>query len=69
MSQRHVLRSKTLKLSYVAMVQCLRCWARISIEVDGEALNRLQSYERLRRACDRCQQETEWQYLPLGVSR
>lgn len=56
-------------MSYVAMVQCLRCRLRIPIEVSAEELERLRSAERLRRTCDQCQRETEWQYLPLGVSR
>ena len=51
------------------MVQCLRCRKRVSIEVEEEELKRLRSNERLRRPCDQCLQETEWQYLPLGVSR
>jgi hypothetical protein len=58
-----------LKISYVATVQCLRCRLRIPIEVSAPELKRLRSFERLRRFCDHCAQETEWQYLPLGVSR
>lgn len=51
------------------MVQCLRCRIRLPIEVDAEDLKRLRALERLRRTCARCQQDTEWLYLPMGVSR
>ena len=51
------------------MVQCLRCRVRVPIVVDTEDLRRLRAFKRLRRTCAVCQQETEWQYLPLGVSR
>ena len=69
MSQPNAYQSATLKMSYVAMVQCLRCRARVPLEVNAEELKRLRAYERLRRPCEQCRQETEWQYLPLGVSR
>ncbi len=69
MSQPNYIHSPVLKVSYVAMVQCLRCRMRVSVEVTAEELKRLRSSERLHRACDQCAQETEWQYLPLGVSR
>lgn len=69
MSQPNFVRSSKLKISYVAMVQCLRCRRRIPIEVDETELARLRASECLRRTCDQCFQETEWQYLPLGVSR
>jgi hypothetical protein len=42
---------------------------RLPIEVNAEDLKRLRAFERLRRICAQCQGETEWQYLPLGVSR
>jgi hypothetical protein len=51
------------------MVQCLRCRQRLPIEVDLEDLQQLRAFKMLRRACQHCAQETEWQYLPLGVSR
>ena len=60
---------KSLKVSYVAMVQCLRCRRRIPIEVDLEELRQLRAFKRVARFCQQCDQETEWQYLPLGVSR
>ncbi|MBZ5565262.1 MAG: hypothetical protein LAP13_22935 [Acidobacteriia bacterium] len=69
MSQPNYIHSPVLKVSYVAMVQCLRCRTRVSVEVTAEELKRLRSSERLHRTCDQCGQETEWQYLPLGVSR
>jgi len=68
-AQPNYIHSSHLVVSYVAMVQCVRCRVRVPIEVDTEDLGRLRAFERLRRACARCQEETEWQYLPLGVSR
>jgi hypothetical protein len=68
-SQPNFFQSNSLKVSYVAMVQCLRCRVRVPIEVSAPELKRLRSFERLCRPCDQCAQETEWQYLPLGVSR
>lgn len=69
MSQPNFIRSRQLRVSYVAMVQCLRCRVRMPIEVDAEDLKRLRAFARLCRTCDRCQQDTEWVYLPMGVSR
>lgn len=69
MSQPNYYHSRTLSISYVAMVQCLRCRMRTPVEVDADDLKSLRSFERLRRDCDQCREETEWQYLPLGVSR
>ncbi len=68
-SQPNYIHSPVLKVSYVAMVQCLRCRTRVSVEVTAEELRRLRASERLHRRCDQCGQETAWQYLPLGVSR
>jgi hypothetical protein len=68
-SQPNYIESPVLKVSYVAMVQCLRCRMRVSVEVTAEELKSLRSSETLHRTCDQCLQETEWQYLPLGVSR
>ena len=68
-SQPNFHRTKSLKVSYVAMVQCLRCRRRIPIEVNLEELQQLRAFKRLVRFCQQCGQETEWQYLPLGVSR
>jgi hypothetical protein len=68
-SQPNYIRSHHLRISYVAMVQCLRCRRRVPIEVDSEDLRRLRAFERLRRPCGQCGEDTEWQYLPLGVSR
>ena len=65
----NLYQSDTLNISYVAMVQCLRCRMRIPVEVNADELRGLRSFERLRRHCEQCSQETEWQYLPLGVSR
>ena len=69
MSQPNLYTSETLTISYVAMVQCLRCRSRIPVEVNATELKALRSFQRLRRHCEQCSQETEWQYLPLGVSR
>jgi len=69
MSKPNYYHSTVLKVSYVAMVQCLRCRRRSPIEVSAEELKRLRNYERLRRGCEQCGEETDWQYLPLGVSR
>lgn len=69
MSQPNYFGSHHLTVSYIAMVQCVSCRVRVPIEVDTEDLRRLRASERLRRTCARCQEETEWQYLPLGVSR
>ncbi len=69
MSQPNFYRTKFLKVSYVAMVQCLRCRQRLPLEVDLSELQQLRAFKRLRRICPPCGQETEWQYLPLGVSR
>jgi len=68
-SQPNFVRSRHLRISYVAMVQCLRCRGRMPIEVDAEDLKRLRAFQRLRRTCAQCQQHTEWVYLPMGVSR
>ena len=51
------------------MVQCVRCRRRLPIEVNLEELQQLRAFKTLRRDCQHCGQETEWQYLPLGVSR
>ncbi len=64
-----VLKSKTLKMSYVAMVQCLRCRGRLAVHVSREELEELKSSRPQKRSCKECRQETSWLYLPLGVSR
>jgi hypothetical protein len=68
-SQPNFYHTKSLTVSYVAMVQCLRCRQRIPIEVNLEELQQLRAFKRLVRFCQQCSQDTEWQYLPLGVSR
>ena len=68
-SQPNFYPTKSLKVTYVAMVQCLQCRRRIPIEVKLEELQQLRAFKPLVRACQQCRQETEWQYLPLGVSR
>lgn len=68
-SKPNIYSGTALKVAYVAMVQCLRCRMRTPIEVDREELTNLRSFKRIRRSCAQCDQETEWQYLPLGVSR
>ena len=68
-SQPNFYHAKSLKVSYVAMVQCLRCRQRIPIEVNLEELQQLRAFKRLVRFCQQCGQDAEWHYLPLGVSR
>ena len=68
-SQPNFYQTKSLKVSCVAMVWCLRCRRRTSIEVKLEELQQLRAFKRLVRFGQQCSQETEWQYLPLGVSR
>ena len=68
-SQPNFYHTKSLKVSYVAMVQCLRCRRRTPIEVKLKELQQLRAFEPLARFCEQCGQETKWQYLPLGVSR
>ena len=63
------LQSQTLKISYVAMVQCVRCRGRVAIHVSREELEELKTSKPLKRSCRKCRQETAWLYLPLGVSR
>ena len=67
-SQPNFYHTKSLKVTYVAMVQCLRCRRRIPIE-KLEELQQLRAFQPVARFCQQCGQETEWQYLPLGVSR
>jgi hypothetical protein len=68
-SQPNFYPTKSLKVTYVAMVQCLQCRRRIPIEVNLEEVQQLRAFMPLVRACQQCGQKTEWQYLPLGVSR
>ena len=68
-SQPNFYHTKSLKVSYVALVQCLRCRRRTPIEVKLEELQQLRAFQPVARFCQQCGQETEWQYLPLGVSR
>ena len=68
-SQPNFYHTKSLKVSYVAMVQCLRCRRRTPIEVKLEELQQLRAFQPLARFCEQCAQETKWHYLPLGVSR
>jgi hypothetical protein len=68
-SEPNYISSRHLTVSYIAMAQCVSCRVRVPIEVDTEDLRRLRAFQPLRRTCARCQEETEWQYLPLGVSR
>lgn len=64
-----ILQSKTLKMSYVAMVQCVRCRTREAMHVSCEKLEEIKSSQPFKRPCQECQCETHWVYLPLGVSR
>jgi hypothetical protein len=68
-SQPNFYHTKSLEVSYVAMVQCLGCRRRIPIEVNLEGLQQLRAFKPLASFCEQCGQETKWQYLPLGVSR
>ncbi len=56
-------------MSYVAMVQCVRCRSRGAIHVGREELEELKTSKPLKRSCRECRQDTAWLYLPLGVSR
>ena len=64
-----ILQSKVLKMSYVAMVQCVRCRTREALQVSREELEKIKSSRPFQRPCPECRQETSWVYLPLGVSR
>ena len=64
-----ILQSRTLRMSYVAMVQCVRCRSRGAIHVGREELEELKTSKPLKRSCRECRQDTAWLYLPLGVSR
>lgn len=64
-----ILQSKTLKMSYVAMVQCVRCRTREAMQVSREKLEEIKSSQPFKRLCQECRCETSWVYLPLGVSR
>ncbi len=64
-----ILQSKTLKMSYVAMVQCVRCRTREAMHVSSEDLEVIKSSQPFKRPFRECRCETSWVYLPLGVSR
>ncbi len=64
-----ILQSKTLKMSYVAMVQCVRCRTREAMHVSRGELEEIKSSQPFKRPCQECRCETSWVYLPLGVSR
>ena len=68
-SQPNFHHTKSLKVTYVAMVQCIQCRRRTPIEVNLEELRQLRAFQPLDRHCEQCGEETKWQYLPLGVSR
>ena len=55
-----ILQSKTLKMSYVALVQCVRCRTREAMHVSRGELEEIKSSQPFKRRCRECRCETSW---------